>query len=114
MKRQLWGLFAVALTVPILGLVAFGVPMSTLVFVTAALTSPLIIHRRRRRRPSRSTAGERRDRVAHTGQAGARVHMSVDELRDRIALMGGGHRAGELIASRPGGTGTAKVGRRTP
>ena len=43
MKRQRWGLYAVALAILIVGLVAVGVPASTLLIVSLVLVCPLMM-----------------------------------------------------------------------
>jgi Protein of unknown function (DUF2933) len=43
MKRQPWGLYAIALAILVVGLVAFGVPASTLLVAALALTCPLMM-----------------------------------------------------------------------
>lgn len=43
MKRQPWGLYPVALAILVVGLVAFGVPASTLLVAALVLTCPLMM-----------------------------------------------------------------------
>ena len=43
MKRHPWGLYAIALAALIVGLVAIGVPASTLLVAALVLTCPLIM-----------------------------------------------------------------------
>ena len=43
MKHQQWGLYAIAFAVVVVGLVALGVPASTLVFAVAMLACPLMM-----------------------------------------------------------------------
>jgi hypothetical protein len=43
MKRQPWGLYAIALAIVVVGLVALGVPASTLLVAALALTCPLMM-----------------------------------------------------------------------
>jgi hypothetical protein len=43
MKRQQWGLYAVALAILIVGLVAVGVPASTLLIASLILVCPLMM-----------------------------------------------------------------------
>jgi hypothetical protein len=42
-KRQPWGLYAVALVILVVGLVALGVPASTLLFAALVLACPLMM-----------------------------------------------------------------------
>jgi hypothetical protein len=43
MKRQPWGLYAIALAVLVVGLVALGVPAQTLLFGALVLACPLMM-----------------------------------------------------------------------
>jgi hypothetical protein len=43
MKRQPWGLYAIALAIVIVGLVALGVPASTLLVAALVLACPLMM-----------------------------------------------------------------------
>jgi peptidoglycan/LPS O-acetylase OafA/YrhL len=43
MKRQPWGLYAIALAVLVVGLVALGVPAQTLLFGALVLVCPLMM-----------------------------------------------------------------------
>ena len=43
MKRQQWGLCAIALAILIVGLVALGVPAQTLLFAALVLACPLMM-----------------------------------------------------------------------
>jgi hypothetical protein len=43
MKRQPWGLYAIALAILVVGLVALGVPASTLLFGALVLACPLMM-----------------------------------------------------------------------
>jgi hypothetical protein len=43
MRRQPWGLYAIALAILAVGLVALGVPASTLLFAALALACPLMM-----------------------------------------------------------------------
>lgn len=43
MQRQPWGLYAIALAIGIVGLVALGVPASTLLFIALILACPLMM-----------------------------------------------------------------------
>jgi hypothetical protein len=43
MKRQPWGLYAIALAILVVGLVALGVPAGTLLVAAVVLTSPLMM-----------------------------------------------------------------------
>ncbi|RZU53205.1 DUF2933 family protein [Krasilnikovia cinnamomea] len=43
MKRQSWGLYAIALAILVVGLVAFGVPAQTLLLAALVLTCPLMM-----------------------------------------------------------------------
>jgi Protein of unknown function (DUF2933) len=43
MKRQPWGLYAIALAILVVGLAALGVPASTLLVAALALTCPLMM-----------------------------------------------------------------------
>jgi hypothetical protein len=43
MKRQPWGLYAIALAILVVGLVALGVPASTLLFAGLVLVCPLMM-----------------------------------------------------------------------
>lgn len=43
MKRQPWGLYAVALAIGVVGLVALGVDLSTLLVVVLVLACPLMM-----------------------------------------------------------------------
>ncbi len=43
MKRQPWGLYAIALAILVVGLVALGVPASTLLVAALVLTCPLMM-----------------------------------------------------------------------
>src|SRR5439155_5418709 len=43
MRRQPWGLYAIALAVLVVGLVALGVPASTLLFAALVLACPLMM-----------------------------------------------------------------------
>jgi hypothetical protein len=43
MKRQPWGLYAIALTILVIGLVALGVPAATLLIAALVLTCPLMM-----------------------------------------------------------------------
>jgi CBS-domain-containing membrane protein len=43
MKRQPWGLYAIALATAVVGLVALGVPASTLLVAALALACPLMM-----------------------------------------------------------------------
>jgi hypothetical protein len=43
MKRQSWGLYAIALAIGVVGLVALGVPAQTLLFAALVLTCPLMM-----------------------------------------------------------------------
>lgn len=43
MRRQPWGLYAIALAILVVGLVALGVPASTLLFAALLLTCPLMM-----------------------------------------------------------------------
>ena len=43
MRRQPWGLYAVALAILVVGLVALGVPASTLLFAAFVLVCPLMM-----------------------------------------------------------------------
>jgi Protein of unknown function (DUF2933) len=43
MRRQPWGLYAIALAILVVGLVALGVPASTLLVAALALTCPLMM-----------------------------------------------------------------------
>jgi len=43
MKRQPWGLYAIALAILVVGLVALGVPASTLLFAAFLLVCPLMM-----------------------------------------------------------------------
>jgi hypothetical protein len=43
MKRQPWGLYAIALAILVVGLVALGVPASALLFAAVALACPLMM-----------------------------------------------------------------------
>jgi uncharacterized membrane protein HdeD (DUF308 family) len=49
MRRQNWGLYAVALAILVVGLVALGVPASTLLVAALVLTCPFHFHQRRSR-----------------------------------------------------------------
>ena len=43
MRRQPWGPYAIALAILVVGLVALGVPASTLLFATLVLVCPLMM-----------------------------------------------------------------------
>ena len=43
MKRQPWGLYAIALAILVVGLVALGVPASTLLFGAVVLACPVMM-----------------------------------------------------------------------
>jgi Protein of unknown function (DUF2933) len=43
MKRQPWGLYAIALAILVVGLVALGVPAQTLLFAALVLACPLMM-----------------------------------------------------------------------
>jgi hypothetical protein len=43
MRRQPWGLYAIALAILVVGLLALGVPASTLLFAALVLTCPLMM-----------------------------------------------------------------------
>jgi Protein of unknown function (DUF2933) len=43
MRRQPWGLYAIALAILVVGLVALGVPASTLLFAALVLACPLMM-----------------------------------------------------------------------
>jgi hypothetical protein len=43
MKRQPWGLYAIALAILVVGFVALGVPASTLLFAALVLACPLMM-----------------------------------------------------------------------
>lgn len=43
MRRQPWGLYAIALAILVVGLVTLGVPTSTLLLAALALTCPLMM-----------------------------------------------------------------------
>jgi hypothetical protein len=43
MKRQPWGLYAIALAILVVGLVALGVPASTLLYGALVLACPLMM-----------------------------------------------------------------------
>jgi len=43
MKRQPWGLYAIALAIGVVGLVALGVPAQTLLVAALVLTCPLMM-----------------------------------------------------------------------
>ena len=43
MKRQQWGLYAIALAILVVGLVAVGVPAQTLLFAAVVLVCPLMM-----------------------------------------------------------------------
>jgi Protein of unknown function (DUF2933) len=43
MKRQPWGLYAIALAIGVVGLVALGVPASTLLVAALVLACPLMM-----------------------------------------------------------------------
>ena len=43
MRRQSWGLYAIALAILVVGLVALGVPASTLLFAALVLVCPLMM-----------------------------------------------------------------------
>ncbi len=43
MRRQPWGLYAIALAILVVGLVALGVPPSTLLFAALVLACPLMM-----------------------------------------------------------------------
>jgi hypothetical protein len=43
MKRQQWGLYAIALAILIVGLIALGVPAQWLLFAAVALACPLMM-----------------------------------------------------------------------
>jgi hypothetical protein len=43
MKRQSWGLYTIALAILVVGLVALGVPASTLLFAAFLLACPLMM-----------------------------------------------------------------------
>lgn len=43
MRRQQWGLYAIALAIVVVGLVALGVPAQTLLFAALVLACPLMM-----------------------------------------------------------------------
>lgn len=43
MRRQPWGLYAIALAILVVGLVALGVPAQTLLFAAVVLACPLMM-----------------------------------------------------------------------
>jgi hypothetical protein len=43
MRRQPWGLYAIALAILVVGLLALGVPASTLLFAALVLACPLMM-----------------------------------------------------------------------
>jgi hypothetical protein len=79
MRRQPWGLYAIALAIMVVGLVAVGVPMSTLLFTAFVLVCPLMMmFMMAGMHGGPGTAGHNREPVSPTSDSHDHDHTAAD------------------------------------